>query len=242
MNSHLGFSIGDIRSWENSANRQDLIKYFKNLPISAIELTFSNKNDLFSFKLNPKNKAWLKKLPYVSIHAPFNFMDDSSNKAELTRQLKQINFIYNQVNAKNVVFHPGQVPPKKLLKKYRFKASLENMSKSHGFSLRKLSEIMKKYPDLGFCLDVGHAYRYRPDYTKLILTKFKKRLSQIHLHGVRKGKDHFPLNQGSKKFMKSLEPILKVNVPIIIESDFNKKDINLLKSEILFIQNYFALP
>jgi sugar phosphate isomerase/epimerase len=124
------------------------------------------------------------------------------------------------------------------LARYPLSASVENMSKSHGFSLRKLELIMKKYPEMGFCLDVGHAYRYTPQHTKMIVDKFKERIKQVHLHAAFRRKDHLSLRKASKRFLKSIRPIFSIDVPIIIEEDIKQKNARLLRSELAFVQKY----
>jgi len=239
MGFQICFALGNIWRWNKSNNRNNLIKYAKKLNISGVELTFSSKLELFSFKLSKENKDWLKTLNYVSIHAPFSLISKSKNEKEIIKQLDLIEEIYNKINAKNVIIHPTELPPLKILNNYNFKYSTENMSKKKKVTITKMEELLNEYPEMGLCLDVAHAYRWSKNETGELIKNFKGKITQIHFSGTYKGKDHLSLKSVTKNFINSIKPIKELNVPIVIEEEIKIKSEKYLKEELKYIKSIF---
>ena len=55
-----------------------------------------------------------------------------------------------------------------------------------------------------------------------------------------KEKDHQFLNKADKQFLSSVDPIKKLNVPIVIEEEVKKINFNSIKKEIEYIKKFFA--
>lgn len=221
-------------------NRNNLIDYARQLDISGVELTFSSKEDLFSFRLSPKNEAWLKTLEYVSIHAPFRLIMKSKNEGELLKQLNVIEQLYQQVGAKNVVVHPNELPSQEILGEYKFRVSTENMSKKHKVSVEKMRDILENYPRIGLCLDVAHAYRWSKNETMSLVESFGDRITQVHFSGTYKGKDHLSLRGVTRNFLSSIEPIGRLDVPIVIEEDIKTRSVAYLNKELELVRKILS--
>ena len=101
--------------------------------------------------------------------------------------------------------------------------STENMVKRKNITIAKLKKIIKEY-NLGLCLDVAHSYFWSEKETKKLIDEFKEVITQVHFSNNYKGKDHLPFNKVSKRFLRSIDPLKKFNVPIIIEEDIKTKD------------------
>lgn len=239
MTRVIGFALGNIWRWSKSQNRDDLITYAKKLKVDGVEITFSSKEELYEFKLSKKNERWLKNLDYVTIHAPFRLVRKADNEEEIIKQLKIIAKLYTKLNAKNVIIHPQDLPSPNILNQFNFNVSTENLPKKRKITISKLRNIFKKYPKIGLCLDVSHAYLWSKHETLKLIRAFEERITQIHFSGTYRKRDHQSLRVVNKDFIFSIEPIFKLKTPIIIEEDIRIKSNKFLYEEINFIKNMF---
>ncbi len=239
MKKIISFALGNVWRWEKSQNRNDLITYARKLDVNGVEITFSSKEELYVFKLSKYNEKWLKNLDYVTIHAPFDLVRGSNDEDETIKQLRIIDKIYKKINAKNVIIHPENLPSPKILSQFNFNVSTENLAKKEKIAIPKLKKVFKKYPQIGLCLDVSHAYLWSKYETSKLIRAFKEKITQIHLSGTYRGRDHQSLRIVNKNFISSIEPIFKLSVPIIIEEDIKVKSVKFLHEEVDFIKNMF---
>jgi len=235
----ISFALGTIWRWEKSKNRDVFIKYAKKLNIDGVELTFSSLEELFAFKLSLENEKFLKGLEYVTIHAPFDFIGDNTAEKEQIKQLEVISKIYKQVGAKNVIMHPNSLPKKKILNKFDFKVSTENLRKKTNITIPCLKKIFQEYPKVGLCLDASHAYSWSKEETEKLIKNFGNRITQFHFSGAYRGKDHQSLRAVGKDFFSSIELLFKSKTPIVIEEDIQIKNEKFLKDEVEFIRKMF---
>ena len=231
----LCFALGCIWNWTKHNNRAGLIKYARQLDVKGAEITIGYIEELFALKFTKSQVKWLRSLKYVSIHAPFN-LSDSSKEEDIIKRMDKIQEVYNQVKASNVIIHPQQLPEKRILAKYKMRISIENMEKGKYSKIRNLQNMLKKHPKKGLCLDISHAYGISKKDTANIIKKFKERITQIHLSGTYKRVKHRSLRIVTPSFIKSIHPIRKLRVPIILEEDMTKdisrKSMNYVKKEV----------
>lgn len=238
MKRICSFSLGNIWRWSKSTNRNVLIDYVKKLDISGVELLFNTKETLYSFVLSETNKQWLRNLDYVSIHAPFDFFEETEN--EVLNQIRIISKLYDDIYAKNVIVHPNDYFLRSdPLKGLEVNLSVENLPRKSGVPISDLRKILNKCPQMKFCLDVSHAYTWSKNETDELVKAFKDRISQIHFSGTYRKKDHQSLKNVSKDFLRSIQPIKKLEVPIVIEEDIEVKSLKYVKEEIEYIRNLF---
>jgi len=233
------FALGGIWKWTKSNNIGDLVGYAKKLDISGVEVTFASKEEVYAFNLSINNKSWLKSLDYVTIHAPFDFIQKSEDDIDIIKQLEVISELYDEVDAKNVIIHPDALPAQEILENYDFNISTENLPKKkhkRHVSIHDLEKILQRYPEMGLCLDVSHAYRCSKFETEKLVKRFKNRISQIHLSGTYRGKDHKSLREVTNNFLLSIEPIKELDVPIVIEENIEIKNIRYIQNEIDYIK------
>ena len=236
----FSFALGNIWQWESSENRDVLIDYVKGLDVTGIELTLATKKNLYSLKLSKKNILWLKKLDYVTIHAPFNLFGESKNDKDVSDQLDAITKIYHQVDAKRVIIHPEpELIQSDILKEYPIKFSIENLPRKYNLSLSSLKTILDKYPQMDFCLDISHAYTWSRYETYKLIQAFKEKISQIHLSGTYRRKMHVSLRKVSKIFLLSIQPLKYLDVPIVIEEDLEIKSLQYVRRELEYIKKLF---
>lgn len=88
-----------------------------------------------------------------------------------------------------------------------------------GVNSRKISVETLRYPfewteniiekfDLSVCMDIGHLFKYGFD-AESVFGRYLSRISIIHLHGVRDGKDHIALDNLSSEHGRIVRDILK---------------------------------
>ena len=243
MERIICFALGNIYRWMAGKNRAELIKYVKQLDVRGVELTLGRKEELYAFKLKTSQAEWLRSLDYVSIHAPFRLVRNSDSLDETLKQLDIIQGIYQQVKAQTVIVHPNDLPPKHILDSYSMNFSTENLPPKRHITIPKLRKILKAYPEMGLCLDVAHAYLWSKHETQKLVNAFRNRITQVHFSGTYKRHDHLSLTKVSRDFIKSIEPVKSLDVPIVIEESFvfehgiRKKSIGTLRKEVGYIKS-----
>jgi endonuclease IV len=233
----ISFALGTLHRWVKDDNMAQLLKFVKKLDIQGLEITLATWDNVYKLKFSSSDLKYLKGLEYVSIHAPFRIIRGVDDAEGIKRLLSRIEEIYKMTDSKAVIIHPCDIPEPKTVKKYNFNVITETVPKAHKeYRNLKLEKVFKKYPKIGLCLDVAHSYRNSKNETEYIVKKFKKRIKQIHLSGVYRNRDHISLRCVTKDFLKSIEPIKELDVPIIIEEGFGKNDINSIKKEIKLVR------
>jgi len=240
MQRTFSFALGNIWRWDSSENRNALIDYVRDLDVSGVELTLATKKDLYSLKLSKENNLWLKKLEYVTIHAPFHLFEDAENEKEVSDQLNTMTKIYHQIDAKRVIIHPEpELIQSEILKEYPIQFSIENLPRKYNFSLSFIKNILGKYPHVDMCLDISHAYSWSKYETHKLIQAFKEKISQIHFSGSYRRKQHVSLRRVSKDFLFSIQPLKYLDVPIVIEEDLEIKSLQNVRQELEYIKRLF---
>jgi len=238
MTRIVAFALGTIWRWEKNHNRAGLLDYVMKLDVDGVELTLATKEEVFTFKPNKKQLTWLRGLKYVSIHAPFGIMRLSADETEVLHLFDKIQEIYDLVKAKTVVIHPNDLPEPGVLRKYKMHISIENLKPKRKFPVDKMVKIIKKY-NSSLCLDVTHAYYWSRKETGRYVKRFKGNISEIHLSGNYKKKDHLSLRGVTRTFMESIEPLRLIDAPIIIEEGFDDKSLKFAKEEVALVRRLF---
>lgn len=236
----FSFALGNIWRWDSSENRNALIDYVRGLDVTGVELTLATKKDLYSLKLSKENILWLKKLAYVTIHAPFNLFGESENEKDVSDQLDTITAIYHQIDAQRVIIHPEpELIQSDILKEYPIQFSIENLPRKYNLSLSFLKTILDKYPHMDMCLDTSHAYSWSKFETCKLIQAFKEKISQIHFSGYYRRKLHVSLRMVSNNFLLSIQPLKYLDVPIVIEEDLEIKSLQYVRQELEYIKRLF---
>ncbi len=236
MKKTIGFATGSIWQWLKTNNRNELINHLKQLDIRAIELTIGSKEELDALTLSDENIIWMKELDHVSIHAPA-FHTSAPGETELHRQLDTLEALVSQSGASTVVLHTKDIPPAHVLKSISFPLSIENTGIGNYTSPETLEDIFSVFPDFKFCLDVSHAALISDEETALLISRFRNKISHVHLSGTSGNMDHQSLIGASPQFYKSLIPAIKLDVPFLIEEDIREQDIKILHRELLAADN-----
>jgi hypothetical protein len=236
----VSFAIGTIHRWLTDSNRALLLKFARELDVDGIEITLGREEDVYGLNLSKSDVSYLRGLKYVSIHAPFKLIRNKKSDEDVERILDIVEDTYRKVNAKAVVFHPLDIPEASALRKYNFNVITENMPPNwRVYSNLDMESVFRKYPKIGLCLDVSHAYRLSKGETENIVNNFRDKIRQVHLSGTYLGRDHLSLTKVTDDFMKSIEIVKTLDVPIIIEEGFEKGDMKAIKNEIELVKNLF---
>lgn len=230
--------MGNFYRSARNQNRANALKWIQKLPVQGVELTLGNQKDFEAFHLNTQQKKYLLDLDYVSLHAPFKTLAYYPTTETLDNALNKIQEIYDESNAKAIVFHPHHLPPHQLLRKRHFKVLIENMEQKKHIPTSRITRLADEY-HAGYCLDTSHAYEFGSHETQKLFHKFKQRLGQIHLSANYRHQNHQQLTKASPAFLQSLEPLQETDVPIVIEEDFKRRNLTLAKKEIDWIRTFF---
>jgi endonuclease IV len=223
-------------------NRIESIEFVGNYQVNGLELMLAYPQELLDFKLNKNDKATaiLKRFEWVSIHMPsMNVTYD--NNQETKKLLAKGIELGKQINAKNLVFHPHTIKDFNILKNSSIQMSIENMDKNKNAykTLAEIKNTLEKYPYLGFVLDINHVLGNNLNPSDFL--EIKDRITEIHVSGLwmKKGilKEHGLLAEGTKEQLEKVKPILELNKPKIIESDFYPEKIPLIEKEIQLIKD-----
>jgi len=233
----LSLSTGSIYKWGGGVD--DLITLCRNnIKIDGIELMFASKEVLETTKLTAINIEWLKTLYHVTLHAPVKIIMNSIDENDIEIQLKKLEYIYNLINAKAIIFHVTNLPKLETLNKFNFKFIIENTTIKGNINSIEFNKIIKNY-NCDICLDVSHAFTWSDKEAQKYWQKFSKHIFQIHISSSRGNHEHLPMSNLGIDYKKSIEFLGLINKPFIIESDYNDKNINFLNKDLNFINNYF---
>ncbi len=196
--------------------------------------------------LSEEMKSYLRGLNYVSIHAPMLFGD--SFIPYFGFDVSALEKLYNDLNAKAIVFHPHQKIPRVESEMQFCVENVPNFKFGEFDIMKTLAESkLREFPQLKFVLDSCHAFHY-PNYLEEMVNKYQDRIQHIHLsdrrYNHKKGKieDHqtFAGCLDKKKF-----DCLKVlDCPMIIEistqQNLNTAYFSYLREEIDCVREFFG--
>jgi sugar phosphate isomerase/epimerase len=129
--------------------------------------------------------------------------------------------------------------PFDFLDNYSWNIILENMPKKEKVDNKKATNIFVK-SKYGFCLDTTHAYTHSKDEIERLYNLLAPKLKQMHFSAAFRQKEHRKLSTATKSFMKSVKPVLKSNVPLILEiNKINWDDKTEVNNEIKFVKELF---
>jgi endonuclease IV len=217
----------------------ECIHFLENYQLDGVELMFALQNELLDFVLDRKALSFLSKLEFVSIHMPFKNIIYDNNKETHDVLQKAIN-LAKQVNAQYLVFHPNTIKDFDLIKNISIHVCIENMNKKEDNykTVEEIKSVLDKCPFLGFVLDLSHVLGNNLEPSEFLVLKDK--IKGIHSSGqwIKKGilKEHGFLIEGTKEQLEKVKPILALNKPKIIETDFYLDKVSMIEKEIQLIK------
>jgi len=184
---------------------------------AAIELTAISERlylDLEAFLRDaPDALAAFKR---VSVHAPVLLESSRSAVAEL---------LARGPAPFDMILHPDVYGREDAIAKLARKAVFENMdaNKAFGRDVHDVAEVLERFPDAGFCLDVAHVWTCDRSLRLglELLDAFGERLRQLHVSGIEPDGTHRPT---TGEDLQLYEPLLARcrHGPWVLESELWK--------------------
>jgi len=230
MKNPLCIATGNL--WRAKLSADQAVLHLSRFAIDGIELTISRIAELLDFSLSKKTIKILNQYKYNSLHAPFHLVTDAKNDREIIEEIGILNHLYKLINARTMVVHPGQLTKPQLLRKFTGHICTENMPPKHGLKISDYVKMLKQFPKMGFCLDISHAYLVSLVEIEQIVKKFPNRITQIHFSGAYRRHEHSSIRPAPLRFIKSIQPIKELNVPIVLEGDIYSDRPSELQKEI----------
>lgn len=215
--------------------KKDIVDLISRLDIDGVEYTYGR--NISERLITEKDVSFLRSLDYVSIHSPFSLSLKKISPLEVQKCYEIISSNAKRIGAKNVVFHPGQVLPEKFFSNKNFNFLTENMHKKPLRNKIDFERVLNSNSNAMLCLDAMHAYTWSSEECTLIVNKWKKRIAQVHFSNCYRKNKHVSFEKVSSAFLKSIEPIFDLNVPIIIEEDMPYTKLSEIKAEVKRVKN-----
>ncbi len=235
MRNPICISTGCV--YRFSDDRNDLIEALRQFSPEGIEISFAYPEYLLNFNINKKNLKYLQGLKFNSIHSPCNNMTYGKNKMS-KEILQKISELYKQVNARNIVFHKGQVEDYDSILSNDFVSSIENDDwRKSEHDIEDIKKVLDKNGKFKFTFDFAHAITISASDIPEYINYFKNKLIEIHISIVNKdSKEHeFLYQHGSREIKESLQylKITSASVPLVLEGAvFSSEELEFVKKEI----------
>jgi hypothetical protein len=178
----------------------------------------------------------LRKYDYVSVHAPSQFSAiEESACADLLSACIPLGI--------PIVVHPDAVRDVHCWKQFGGLLCIENMDKrkADGRTVEELERWFERFPEAGFCLDLGHARQVDPSVALVfdLVERFGSRLTQIHLSEISTESKHHALSMATVLALRETRHLFG-NAPVILESRVHPSEIEMeLKMARLAIEAFF---
>ncbi|MBW3004657.1 hypothetical protein KY310_02400 [Candidatus Woesearchaeota archaeon] len=233
MKNPLLISTGNFWDGKNPLDNIEAIKKIRQLNVAGIELTFADPELLIGFYSNDVRNL-LQKFKIVGMHMPgMKYQRNDKTK----NIIKKCYCLYQLINADYANIHMHWIKDHTLFKGTRWNVVIENGGSKHGYLVKDMQEFLKKNRRFKMILDVNHAYESGEigEYVK----KLKNKIYAVHLGGGEiPGKHgHKLLHKAPEEYIKSCEPIKKLDCPIVIESNWGNNT-ELMKKELTFVRNW----
>ena len=231
----LCFGTGNLT---NYFGKMDVFDVIDKLNIDGVEITCGE--TIRSRPISEKGFEVLQQQKFVIMHAPRSFGANIHSLEQQQKMVLEIEEVYKKINAKQIVFHPNQKVFSSIIKESKMNFLVENLNAQKdsngvlapGRTQLGFEKVLNEYPKVDLCLDVSHAFDWGPNETARIISKWKDRIKQVHFSNNCHHVDHTGFEKVEKTFLKSIEPMLKLDVPIVIEELMHTCDPNKINMEI----------
>ena len=112
---------------------------------------------------------------------------------------------------------------------------MENCPINGNISFSAFKSIQETY-GMQVCLDVAHAFSWSPQEIEQYVSHFSSSIFQLHLSGSEGTHQHLPTADSSSAFQTSISTALRLDKPIIVESDYRAYSTKAIMQDITFIQ------
>lgn len=206
----IGFSTGALAK----SDFRLALSRLREFQISVVELSALRIEELDPL-VEALDDLDLDAFELVSFHAPSRFLD--ADEMHVVDQLHKV--ISRKIP---VVVHPDVIRTPDAWTRFGSMLLLENMDKRKpgGRTARDLARLFERFPDAGFCFDVGHARQVDPTMTEaqMILAGFVDRLREVHVSEVNTSSRHDPISVYAMSAFRSVSSLIPDYVPIVLET------------------------
>lgn len=198
----------------------DKLKFYLRVGSLAIELSFSTPAKLLAFELTEDDLSKLRKFSQITIHAPWCGIKYFDGSGLSDKVLSKIMALAQLVPVQGVVFHPDEVANFNGLDVIPLPILIENMGqpKRFGSSIEDMEKIKRDY-DVGFVLDLQHAYEHDPSLAlaREMISVMGDKAHHLHASGQRANSSHMPVCQSDNK--QAICRLLKIvpALPVVLE-------------------------
>ena len=179
----------------------------------------------------------LKEMTYVSVHAPSAI--SPGKEIEVVGLLTRIAREYEWP----IIVHPDVIETPELWEALNGSLCIENNDrrKSNGKRCGDLARWFERFPDAGFCLDLGHAKQVDRTMTEayFMVKRFGHRLRQLHVSEVTTRSKHERLSALTVRSFREVTSLIPSDIPVIIESVIPEMDI---AREVAIVRSAFGPP
>jgi hypothetical protein len=230
----LCFATGNLY---RAIGKENIFKTISQLNVDGIELTLGA--DFVQRLPSESDERFFKNYSLNSIHSPRNFSLEFVSQKEMIVGLDILEDYSKRLQSKSIILHPTQILPKNFLKYSQLNFLTENLNPMNGMNRPRLGyeTALNENPSFGLCIDVSHAYDYGINEVEYIVKKWKHKIKQVHFSNNRYHKDHLSFKKVGKSFLKSIEPLRELTVPIVLEEDMKFTKVNEIKEELKRVRN-----
>lgn len=234
MKNSILISTGTVYFIDKDINKE--IAILKEFNPDGYELSFHTLNDLLKSNLTYQSANYLASLKCNTIHAPFKGVRYGSNEASQNALIKLFE-LYDEINAKNIVFHTESIFDYKCIQFQDCNTSIENNDlKMKDFRTCKQAKEFIKSSNLKLTLDIAHAYQVYSMQPELFMTNLQDRIVEYHASIITEGRHYF-IYQNPKTAIINALKLASPDTPVIIESSpKNVNELAFLKNEIKFLK------
>jgi hypothetical protein len=215
----IGFSTGCL--YQSGWNLEKQIEFYCSLGVSAIELGFAHPAHLLNFDLSPASMEMLRKLNWVSIHAPWKEIRYNGYWSLPNAVIQKLALLCKQLPVRGIVAHPNNIDDFTYLQRSGLPFLIENQDKRHANDYSQpehLKKLANKY-HFGFCIDLQHCYEH--DSSMILAEEFIKmlgdRIKELHVSGESPLEIHYPVFAAENKNAIARVFQCKPDIPLILE-------------------------
>lgn len=206
----IGFSTGALSRGDFAA----ALAMLEGKGTNAIELSALRISELDPL-LRAIDSLRLDAFQHVAFHAPSRL--DGRSERELATLIAEA-IPHHWL----VIVHPDIICDCSAWEPIGSRLCIENMDKSKptGRTAAELMPLFECLPDAALCLDLAHARQIDPTMSQAaeLIATLGDRIAQIHLSDINASGRHLPLTSAAIYACQKVVPLLRRQVPVIIES------------------------
>lgn len=221
-----------------SKTKNGRIEILRQFSPDGIEINFSSSEALLNFKLNKRNKEYLRSLKFNSIHAPCVGYGDNMESRDILRKLSEL---YRELNARNVVFHKDGIENYDLITSNSFVSSLENDDwRKQNNNIEYFENLLAQNKKLWFTFDIAHAISVSSSGVSECINRFADRLIEVHFSVInRTGKHDFAYKYDDEDIRRLFQLLKNISAPLVLEgcTILNRNEVGAIEEEINYIRD-----